>query len=206
MSVNSSGGQGNDESLYASISSDGNYVAFDSRTTNLVSGDTNNVWDVFVRDRLCSVGTAYCFGDGSGTPCPCANPGQSGEGCANSTGAGGLLSASGSSSVAADDLVFHASQLVPVQPGLFFAAENAINGGNGVPFGDGLRCAGVGVVRLGVKTPGASGSLSFGPGLGANGSWVAGDVRRFQLWYRDTVGPCAGGFNLTNGVEVSFGP
>ena len=32
------------------ISADGRYVAFSSRATNLVPGDTNNAWDVFVKD------------------------------------------------------------------------------------------------------------------------------------------------------------
>ncbi len=34
-----------------SISADGNFVAFDSTAANLVSGDANGTWDVFVRDR-----------------------------------------------------------------------------------------------------------------------------------------------------------
>jgi Tol biopolymer transport system component len=34
-----------------SISADGRYVAFSSGTSNLVAGDTNNVSDVFIRDR-----------------------------------------------------------------------------------------------------------------------------------------------------------
>jgi len=33
------------------ISQDGSYVTFNSAATNLVSGDTNGFWDVFVRDR-----------------------------------------------------------------------------------------------------------------------------------------------------------
>jgi len=33
------------------ISADGRYVAFTSRASNLTTGDTNNVWDVFLRDR-----------------------------------------------------------------------------------------------------------------------------------------------------------
>jgi len=37
-------------SLHASISGDGRYVAFDSAATNLVPGDGNQAWDVFVRD------------------------------------------------------------------------------------------------------------------------------------------------------------
>jgi Tol biopolymer transport system component len=51
MSVNSAGAQGNNVSLDPSISADGRYVAFWSRATNLVSGDTNGAWDVFVHDR-----------------------------------------------------------------------------------------------------------------------------------------------------------
>jgi Tol biopolymer transport system component len=38
-------------SFHPSISSDGRIVAFDSNATDLVAGDTNGVFDVFVRDR-----------------------------------------------------------------------------------------------------------------------------------------------------------
>jgi hypothetical protein len=37
--------------FFSSISTDGRYVVFSSRATNLVAGDTNGVEDVFVRDR-----------------------------------------------------------------------------------------------------------------------------------------------------------
>jgi len=36
---------------YASLSDDGRFVAFESGSTNLVPGDTNGVFDIFVRDR-----------------------------------------------------------------------------------------------------------------------------------------------------------
>jgi hypothetical protein len=36
----------------AALSADGRYVVFDSTATNLVDGDTNGKYDVFVRDRL----------------------------------------------------------------------------------------------------------------------------------------------------------
>jgi Tol biopolymer transport system component len=51
VSKSSSGVQGNYVSEIPSISADGRYVAFDSYATNLVSGDTNGAYDVFVRDR-----------------------------------------------------------------------------------------------------------------------------------------------------------
>ena len=49
-SVDSAGGQANSSCLRPSISSDGNFVVFDSTATNLVPGDTNGIRDVFVRD------------------------------------------------------------------------------------------------------------------------------------------------------------
>jgi hypothetical protein len=51
VSLASDGTQGNDHSSKPAISADGRYVAFDSVASNLVVGDTNNTWDVFVRDQ-----------------------------------------------------------------------------------------------------------------------------------------------------------
>ncbi|MGB8981913.1 MAG: hypothetical protein WCC12_08565, partial [Anaerolineales bacterium] len=51
VSVDSAGGQANAPSRRSVISADGNYVAFTSEATNLVSGDTNDLPDVFVHDR-----------------------------------------------------------------------------------------------------------------------------------------------------------
>jgi Tol biopolymer transport system component len=50
-SVSSSGAQGNFESEWPSVSFDGRYVAFTSRASTLVAGDTNGFFDVMVRDR-----------------------------------------------------------------------------------------------------------------------------------------------------------
>ncbi len=52
VSIASNGAQANYASLGPSISADGRYVAFYSNATNLVSGDTNNVLDIFVHDRV----------------------------------------------------------------------------------------------------------------------------------------------------------
>jgi Tol biopolymer transport system component len=57
VSVTSSGAQANGGSFEPSISSDGHYVAFSSAATNLVAGDTNNVRDIFVRDRVAGTTT-----------------------------------------------------------------------------------------------------------------------------------------------------
>jgi len=42
---------GNGSSGNAAISADGRFVAFASAASDLVAGDTNHVYDVFVRDR-----------------------------------------------------------------------------------------------------------------------------------------------------------
>jgi len=67
-------GDSGGDSWRLSISADGRYVGFASRASNLVVGDTNGAWDVFVRDRqegtttLMSVSTEGELGNGdSGT-------------------------------------------------------------------------------------------------------------------------------------------
>ena len=54
VSVSSNEAQTNDwsSSLAPAISADGRYVAFVSDASNLVDGDTNHTFDVFVRDRV----------------------------------------------------------------------------------------------------------------------------------------------------------
>jgi Tol biopolymer transport system component len=50
VSIRTNGKQGNGTSGYPRISGDGRFVAFYSEASNLVSGDTNGVDDVFLRD------------------------------------------------------------------------------------------------------------------------------------------------------------
>ncbi len=186
----------------------GNWVNLEFLVHGDAVGNTGMGWqvdDVVFGQGL--IGTPYCFGDGSGTPCPCGNFGAPGEGCANSTGVGARLGASGSPSVTLDETRFVATGLVPGQPALLFQGANALNGGAGLAFGDGLRCAGGEVVRLGVRTPDAQGRAVFGPGLAAAGGWIPGVTRRFQAWYRDPVGsPCGTGFDLSHGLELTPTP
>ena len=51
LSLDSNGSDSNNQSSYPSISADGRYVAFQSLASNLVEGDTNDTYDVFVFDR-----------------------------------------------------------------------------------------------------------------------------------------------------------
>ena len=150
-----------------------------------------------------SAGTAYCFGDPGS--CPCNNNGSADSGCANGSGAGGVLGSSGSNSIASDDLVLSGSGLIANQPGLYFQGNNAINAGSGIQFGDGLRCAGGGVIRLQVRFAGGAGASSTTANLVVTGGVVPGDTKRYQLWYRDPgSSPCGALFNLTNGIERTF--
>src|SRR4028119_2001197 len=57
VSVDSAGNLGNSDSRRPSISADGRFVAFQSYASNLVPGDTNNTYDIFVRDRLTNTTT-----------------------------------------------------------------------------------------------------------------------------------------------------
>src|SRR4029079_17831326 len=101
-----------------------------------------------------TTGTGFCFGDGSGTACPCGNNSAPGSkaGCLNSFGQGAVLSASGAASVANDSVVLLASGMPASTSALFFQGTSPQTGGAGAVFGDGLRCANGTVVRLKTKT------------------------------------------------------
>lgn len=148
-------------------------------------------------------GTPYCFCTGSG---PCGNNGGPGNGCANGTFATGAnLDATGTPAVGGDTLVLNVTQATPNRPGLFFQGLNATNGGNGLAFGDGLRCAGGGIVRLEVVFADSQGMAQTSVSISVEGGVLPGDLRRYQYWYRDpTLSPCGAGFNLTNGYAVNW--
>jgi hypothetical protein len=152
------------------------------------------------------LGTAYCFGDGSGTPCPCNNPGATGQGCANSTGRGASLDADGSASIAADDLSLVSSGMPPQVSALLVQGTTQVQGGAGSVFGDGLRCASGVVRRFTVQATSASGAATWGPGLASSGGWTAGLTENFQVWYRNHGGPCGTGLNLSSARSITFGP
>ncbi len=151
-------------------------------------------------------GAVFCTGDGSSTICPCGNGSALGEGCGNGSGSGAVLSASGVASASASSLVFEARQLIGSQPGLYFQGNNAVAGGAGIQFGDGLRCAGGGVIRLQVRFAALDGTSATSIDIAQKGGVVAGDTKRYQCWYRDpNTSPCGTAFNLTNGYELTWG-
>lgn len=62
VSVSTSGVEANGDSFAPALSADGRYVAFASAASNLVDGDTNNVNDIFVRDRVAGTTTRVSVG------------------------------------------------------------------------------------------------------------------------------------------------
>ena len=150
--------------------------------------------------------TAFCFGDGTGAACPCANNGVAGNGCASSVNANGAnLTATGSASIANDSFALQASGM-PNSNALYFQGTTQIASA----FGDGLRCAGGSVIRLGTKTNVAGASsypVAGDQTISVRAALLAGDVRNYQVWYRNAAAFCtASTFNLTNGLNVVWQP
>ncbi len=155
---------------------------------------------------------AFCFGDGSGTACPCGNnsaPGA-GEGCLSSIGSGGLLNATGTPSLSADNVVLQGAGMTDSSC-LYFQGTAQVAGGQGGTFGDGLRCAGGTTIRLGNKTNLLGSSQYPGggdPALSVQGQVSNPGVRTYQVWYRnaDPTFCTAATYNLTNGFQLTWAP
>lgn len=170
----------------------------------------------------------YCYGNDDGatcTPCPCSNAAPRGAraGCENQSGASCALLASGSSSVSADTLRFDVEGAQPNSIAVLCSANNALPRNGPCPSGsgvtsvslDGLRCIGGGFTRHGARATDGTGEIEtpfgegFGPpgGLISDGSFTTGQVRNFQVFYRDGVGGgCGTGLNTSNAVQVEFRP
>jgi hypothetical protein len=152
----------------------------------------------------------FCSGDGTGTACPCGNAGQAGHGCANSVNpSGAMLSGTGVASIAADSFLLIGSGM-PNAVALYFQGTTQVASGAGASFGDGLRCAGGTILRLGVESNAAGGSqypAGGDAGISAQGANAAGNVRTYQAWYRNAAAFCnQETYNLTNGVRATWSP
>jgi hypothetical protein len=151
--------------------------------------------------ELLTSGFCYCAAP---SPAPCGNfyfPG----GCLNSSGAGAILAASGTTSVSADNLVLTTTQMPTNKAGILFMSQNTVAA---VPFWDGLRCLKAPIVRYPGKNSGSTGSFAYGPGLVAasSGTILAGSTWNFQSWFRDPPGPCSTGANTSNAIQAQFTP
>ncbi len=160
-------------------------------------------------DATYQLEVSYCLGDGSAVPCPCANNGAAGNGCANSAfAAGARLSASGLPSVG-NDLVALSATNVTGSIAIFF------QGGSTLPHAvvdDGLGCVGGPIIRLGSKPVGGSASSFPQPGdplVSVRGAVpAAGGTFQYQCFYRNAVAafcPPATS-NRTNGIQITWLP
>ena len=121
----------------------------------------------------------------------------------NSSGQPAAISASGSTSLAANDLALAAQPVPAGQNGIFFYGPTQAQ----LPFGNGFQCVTGQLVRLDVVTA-VGDLLAFDVDYATLPPQVpitAGSTWNFQAWFRD---PAAGGanFNLSDGLELAFVP
>ncbi|MBK7874294.1 MAG: hypothetical protein IPJ77_00810 [Planctomycetes bacterium] len=153
--------------------------------------------------------TPFCFGDGTladhTTPCPCANNGNSGNGCANSVNAAGANLAT-TGAAATDDLVLVGSGM-PLTVSCIYLQGTVMDD---VVFGDGVRCTGGTLLRLRTKTN-VGGASSFPDSvetvtLSQRGGVTVGSgvTRYYQTYYRNSAALFCPPetFNVTNGQVV----
>lgn len=126
----------------------------------------------------------------------------------NSSGVAATISADGSASLAANDLLLIGDGMPPGQPGIFYYGPDSLQ----VPFGDGFRCVGgsAGTVKriFPFVTADMAGHVdrtvdNTNPTHAA--SFLASATLRFQIWYRDPAAAMTG-FNLSDGIEITFAP
>ena len=220
VSLGNGGVQGTGQlSFRVALSGNGRLAVFSSAAGNLVSGDTNGVLDVFLRDRNVTGFTSLCDPGLAGVvACPCGNPaGGSGRGCDNSSATGGAsLSASGVAYLSIDNLVFTTSGEKPTATSILLQGTSTPPAG--VIYGQGVRCVSGALKRLFVKTA-VGGSITVPDfGIGdpnvSTRSAATGDViqpgqsRWYLVYYRDPVvlGGCPPGstFNATQTGRIDW--
>jgi Tol biopolymer transport system component len=222
VSLGNGGVQGTGQlSFRAALSGNGRLAVFSSAAGNLVSGDTNGVLDVFLRDRNVTGFTSLCDPGLAGVvACPCGNPaGGSGRGCDNSSATGGAsLSATGIAYLSIDNLVFTTSGEKPTATSILLQGTSTPPAG--VVYGQGVRCVGGALKRLFVKAAVAGSITAPDFGIGdpsvSTRSAATGDViqpgqsRWYLVYYRDPVvlGGCppSSTFNATQTGRIDWSP
>lgn len=161
--------------------------------------------------RVGTNGFPYCFGDGTGTPCPCGNASAIGDdaGCLNSLGRGATLREGGFASLSNDDFELHGAGMTN-SFAIYFQGTTAEAGGAGTMLGDGLLCAGGTLVRLGSKLNSAGSSTYPEPGdasISVRGSIGVPGTRTYQIFYRNAAAFCLpASFNTSSALNVTWEP
>jgi FG-GAP-like repeat len=157
--------------------------------------------DLSVAEPL--VGDAVCSGAEGLATCPCGNQSADPEsGCVNATGVGAKIFATGTASVAANDLVMHLSQARIGQVAVLVQGEALISH----HFRDGVLCMGGSTERVELVYLDTGGSGCTMESIVVNGNVPGpGATRFYQYWYRDPqFSPCGTGSNLSNAVRVDW--
>lgn len=153
----------------------------------------------------------FCAGDGVDpavtSACPCANVGASGHGCAHSANPAGA-SLAGNGTPNPDTLVLVGTLMPASSVCLYLQGDAHVD----VVFGDGVRCAGGTLIRLGARSNVGGGSQLPDAGdpasISARGRVTPGSgvTRYYQTVYRNAPAafcpPAA--VNITNGVRVRW--
>ncbi len=165
---------------------------------------------ILARLDPCGPVSSFCAGDGVDahvtTACPCGNVGGVGRGCAWHAGPmGALLAASGTTNP--DALVLTASGMPASAPSTIFLKGDVLIPG-GVVFGDGVRCVGGNLIRLGTKTN-VGGAAQYpeagNVAISVRGQTPVGSgaIGYYQTYYRNAAVFCTSStFNVTNAVRV----
>lgn len=134
----------------------------------------------------------------------CIEPANQCGSLPNSTGATASIDSSGAPSLALNAFTLTASGLPVPSNGIFLMGTQPLT--PPLPFGNGLRCVGGVIRRLGVVVASGGSLLQTQDfALPVYAGIQPGDVRWFQAWFRDAA---AGGaaFNTSDALQVSFCP
>jgi hypothetical protein len=193
------GAQPDGASRYPSLSSGGEFVAFESATTNLVVSDTNGAQDVLVVNLQFQRPASYC------------TAGTSTSGCAAALSSSGTPSASASSG-----FVLSATDVEGDKSGLFFYG---ISGQHSAPWGLGSTsylCVKAPTQRTTTQSSGGAAGTCDGVFTLDWNQWVSthptalgapfavGQAVDAQAWYRDPPAPKT--TNLSDGLSFTVGP
>lgn len=191
----------------AALTSDGSIVAWG------LSADGTPVepgFQVVVAGRHHGYGLrlarSFCGADdGADLACPCANPGAPFKGCDLPQGTGGVGLRLAAQRTSPMNRVTWTGSGFPTagSPASIVLRAPGLDPSSPTVFGDGVRCIGIPVVRLGA-TLASGGTVTHTHGHGAG----AGSGPFFyQLWFRSTpISFCdpTAAFNLSNGLEIDW--
>lgn len=176
----------------------------DSDATDASNNSLPDSGAVYVFDLDAPDPTSFCDGaDGSLAFCPCTNPGAPDTGCDIAQSSGGAKLDVLAQETSPQNRVTFLGTGYPAMtsPAAVVIRSPSLDALAPIPFGDGLRCIGTPVVRLGATL--ALGGIS----MHTFGHGAMSSVFYYQIWFRNTPATyCdpAAAFNLSNGRILTW--